>query len=152
MHAMPLTIFAPAMLAGLLVMASAGSARAQAQAAGQNAESGSEIFGSYCASCHGATAHGNGSVAQYLKIPPADLTQIAKRNKGVFDAEKVYRIIDGREVVKPHGKTDKDKSEMPVWGDAFMRSSTTGGDEKVVSSKIRALVQYLQAIQEKPAK
>ncbi len=35
------------------------------------------------------------------------LTQIAKRNKGVFDAEKVYRSIDGREVVKPHGKTDK---------------------------------------------
>jgi mono/diheme cytochrome c family protein len=152
MTATRFTTFAPAILAGLLVMASAGTARAQAQAGGQTMESGSEIFGSYCASCHGATAHGNGSVAPFLKIPPADLTQIAKRNKGVFDADKVYRIIDGREIVKPHGKSDKDKSEMPVWGDAFMKSSTTGGDEKVVSAKIRALVQYLETIQEKPAK
>ncbi len=41
---------------------------------------------------------------------------------------------------------------MPVWGDAFMKSSRTKGDEKVVSAKIRASVQYLESIQEKPAK
>ncbi len=29
--------------------------------------------------------------------------------QGVFCAEKVYRSIDGREVVKPHGRTDKDE-------------------------------------------
>jgi hypothetical protein len=40
---------------------------------------------------------------------------------------------------------------MPVWGDAFMKSTTTGGDEKLVGAKIRALVQYLESIQEKPA-
>lgn len=71
---------------------------------------------------------------------------------GLLVAEKVHRVIDGREVVRPHGKADKDKSEMPVWGDAFMKSSTTGGDEKAVNARIRALVQYLESIQEKPAK
>jgi mono/diheme cytochrome c family protein len=152
MTATRFTTFAPAILAGLLVMVSAGTARAQTEAGGQTVESGSDIFSTYCASCHGATAHGNGTVAPFLKIPPADLTQIAKRNKGVFDADKVYRIIDGREVVKPHGKTDKDKSEMPVWGDAFMKSSTTGGDEQAVRARIQALVNYLESLQEKPAK
>jgi cytochrome c1 len=139
---------APAMLAGLLMTGSVPTV--QAQAGGGSAESGSDLYKTYCASCHGANAHGNGSVAIFLRIPPADLTQIAKRNKGVFDAERVYRIIDGRQPVKPHGRAEK--SEMPVWGNAFMKSSTTGGDEKMVSQKIRALVQYLESIQEKPTK
>jgi cytochrome c1 len=40
---------------------------------------------------------------------------------------------------------------MPVWGDVFAKS-ITGGDEKTTSEKIRALVAYLESIQEKPAK
>ncbi len=135
----------PAALVSWLVLMSAGIVPARAQ--GHEAQSGSELYTLYCASCHGANGHGNGSVAIFLKVPPADLTQIAKRNKGVFPAERVYQIIDGRQNVKPHGQ-----SQMPVWGDAFLKSATTGGDEKVVSEKIQALVTYLQSIQEKPAK
>ncbi len=135
----------PAVLAGLLVVVSAGIVLAQSQ--GREAESGSALYHTYCESCHGANGHGNGSIAIFLRVPPADLTQIAKKNKGVFPADQIYQIIDGRHVVKPHGE-----SQMPVWGDAFMKSATTGGDEKVVSDKIHALVTYLQSIQEKPAK
>jgi mono/diheme cytochrome c family protein len=91
------TALAPAIVAGLLVAGSTGTVLAQSE--GRSMESGSELYTTYCASCHGANAHGNGSVAIFLRVPPADLTQIAKRNKGVFDAEKVYRIIDGRQVV-----------------------------------------------------
>jgi mono/diheme cytochrome c family protein len=136
---------APAVLVGLLVVVSAGIVLAQSQ--GREAESGSTLYNLYCASCHGTNGHGNGSIAIFLRVPPADLTQIAKRNKGVFPAERVYQIIDGRKIVKPHGE-----SQMPVWGDAFMKSATTGGDEKAVSAKIQALVTYLQSIQEKPAR
>jgi mono/diheme cytochrome c family protein len=136
----------PAVLAGLLVVVvSAGIVLAQSP--GRDAESGSTLYNTYCASCHGTNGHGNGSIAIFLRVPPANLTQIAKRNKGVFPADRVYQIIDGRSVVKPHGE-----SQMPVWGDAFMKSATTGGDEKVVSEKIHALVNYLQSIQEKPEK
>jgi mono/diheme cytochrome c family protein len=142
------TRLALAILAGVLVLASAASARAQSES--QSMESGSGLYTTYCASCHGPNAHGNGSIAIFLRVAPADLTQIAKRNKGVFDKERVYRIIDGRQPVKPHGRAEK--SEMPVWGDAFGKSATTGGDEAVVNAKIRALVQYLESIQEKPAK
>jgi mono/diheme cytochrome c family protein len=135
---------APAVLVGLLVVVSAGIVLAQSQ--GREAESGSTLYNLYCASCHGTNGHGNGSIAIFLRVPPANLTQIAKRNKGVFPAEQVYRIIDGRQTVRPHGE-----SQMPVWGDAFMKSMT-GGDEKAVNEKIRALVVYLESIQEKPAK
>ena len=48
-----------------------------------------------------------------------------------FDADKVYRMIDGRESVKGHGGTD-----MPVWGDAFKRS-VEGYSEKAVKARIR---------------
>jgi mono/diheme cytochrome c family protein len=141
-------IVASVIVAGLLIIGAA--TRVQAQSEGRSVESGSELYKTYCTSCHGANAHGNGSVAIFLRVPPADLTQIAKRNKGVFDADRVYQIIDGRQPVKTHGRAEK--SEMPVWGDAFMKSSTTGGDEKVVSERIRALVQYLESIQDKSPK
>jgi mono/diheme cytochrome c family protein len=135
-------------VAGLLMCAR--PTPAHAQPAQRSTESGSELYTTYCASCHGPTAHGDGQIAMFLRVKPADLTLIAKRNKGTFDSEKVSRIIDGRESVKPHGKADK--SEMPVWGDAFMKSSMTGGEEKAVSERIRLLVEYLQTIQEKSAR
>ena len=55
-------------------------------------------------------------------------------------------MIDGRQVVKVHGD-----SQMPVWGDAFAKS-TTDSDERAIKEKIDALVQYLESIQERPAR
>ena len=45
---------------------------------------GLELFQAYCATCHGREAKGGGPMAASLKTPPADLTTIAKRNKGTF--------------------------------------------------------------------
>jgi mono/diheme cytochrome c family protein len=128
--------FALALLA-FFVLASADDARAQS-------EDGAALFKTYCASCHGAGGRGTGPVAVFLRVPPADLTQIAKRNKGVFPADQVYRVIDGRQTVKTHGN-----SQMPVWGDAFSKS-IAGGDEKSVVDRIKALVAFLDSIQERP--
>ena len=53
------------------------------------------------------------------------------------DREKLRQkswIGDGRELVKGHGGTD-----MPVWGDAFKRSSA-GDSETAVKARIKALV------------
>ena len=104
---------------------------------------GDQLFKTYCASCHGKLAKGDGPLADSLRFRPADLTLIAKRNGGKFDADKVYRVIDGREPVKGHGGTD-----MPVWGDAFKRS-VEGYSEKAVKERIQALVDYLKSIQAK---
>ena len=60
----------------------------------QPSYSGSDLFKTYCVSCHGASAHGDGPLAAYMKKPPPDLTQFAARNGGVFPSALVASIID----------------------------------------------------------
>jgi mono/diheme cytochrome c family protein len=102
---------------------------------------GGSFFRTYCGSCHGKEAKGDGPLAESLRFRPPDLTLIAKRNKGEFDADKVHRMIDGREPVKGHGGPD-----MPVWGDAFKRSEG-GYSEQAVKGRIDAIVAHLKSIQ-----
>lgn len=104
---------------------------------------GEALFKTYCGSCHGKSATGDGPLAASLRFQPADLTRIAKRNGGKFDSDKVHRTIDGRDAIKGHGGSD-----MPVWGDAFKRSDE-GYSEKSVKARIQAIVDYLKSIQVK---
>jgi mono/diheme cytochrome c family protein len=109
---------------------------------------GERDYETYCASCHGLEAKGDGPVAEFLALTPADLTQLAKRNGGPFPAAQVAEIIDGRRIVKIHGPRD-----MPVWGDWFkIEAGTETKDstrESMVQSRIRALVAYLESVQER---
>lgn len=107
--------------------------------------SGRDLFRRYCASCHGTSGIGDGPLASSLRRKPANLQQIAKRNGGEYPSELVYRVIDGRQPVRGHGGPD-----MPVWGDAFART-TDATDEASVKRKIEALVAYLRSIQEQLA-
>ena len=104
-------------------------------------KAGPEVFRTYCATCHGASARGDGPLAAHLRFSPPDLTLLAKRNGGTFDDAQVHRIIDGRQPVKGHGGPD-----MPVWGDAFRRSSE-GFSEEAVKARIDGLVAYLRSLQ-----
>ena len=97
-------------------------------------------YNRYCESCHGAAGIGDGQVAQYLKIPPADLTMISARREGAFPTEEIHQIIDGRKGVRGHGH------DMPIWGDAFQRTEDTE-DDTVVERKIDGLVTDLEALQ-----
>lgn len=106
------------------------------------AEMGGRTFKTYCATCHGKTAKGDGPLAHSLRVVPADLTRIAGRNHGTFPFDKVCKIIDGREAVKGHGGSD-----MPVWGDAFL-SSREGFDAAKVKQRIEDLARFLASIQE----
>jgi mono/diheme cytochrome c family protein len=130
--------------------ASAASIVAAAAATGQQTTetfsagtSGSAVYRTYCATCHGAEARGDGPLAENLRHAPPDLTRLAKRNAGKFDAARVHRMIDGRDPVKGHGGGD-----MPIWGDAFKRSSE-GHSEKAVKERIDALVGHLKSLQRK---
>jgi mono/diheme cytochrome c family protein len=107
-------------------------------------DAGSVLFRTYCASCHGSDARGSGPVAAQMRRLPPDLTQFAARNGGTFPSERLRRIVDGRDVAA-HGDRD-----MPVWGDAFRRS-TNGLSEREVQERIGAIVGYLERIQERPA-
>ena len=65
---------------------------AAAQAA-EDVDVGKAEFQSSCASCHGADGKGKGPVSEQLKVPPPDLTILAKNNNGVFPTNAVYETI-----------------------------------------------------------
>jgi mono/diheme cytochrome c family protein len=56
----------------------------QVYALAQNFDVGKSEYLSSCGSCHGNDAKGKGPLADQLKVAPADLTQLAKKNGGVF--------------------------------------------------------------------
>jgi len=106
-------------------------------------------FMTYCAPCHGVEGRGDGTVAEFLTIPAADLTQLTKKNMGNFPRERMTEVIDGRREVKVHGARD-----MPVWGDWFDKEADSTRvpkktHEEIVGARIEALVNYIETIQEK---
>ena len=106
-------------------------------------QQGAALYATYCATCHGTSARGDGPLADSMRRRPANLTEILTRNNGVFPGEMIYRVIDGRQPVRGHGGPD-----MPVWGDAFKRAIDVGGEE-AVRNRIQAIVDYLEMIQQR---
>jgi len=103
------------------------------------AVSGAASFNAYCTVCHGPSATGNGPAAKALTTPPADLTQITRRNNGKFPAAAVKMHLTGETVVAAHGTRD-----MPMWGPVFR--STEGS---VAEIRVKNLVDYIESIQAK---
>jgi mono/diheme cytochrome c family protein len=104
--------------------------------------SGKEMFVSYCASCHGRDAKGDGPAAPGLKAAPADLTVLAKLNGGKYPSDKVTSILRGQTNLVPHGD-----QEMPVWGRVFW--SMSQGHEEIVMQRISNLNRYIESLQVK---
>ena len=130
-----------AILGGLLAALALQSARAE----DLSGYSGARLYHRFCAACHGNEGHGDGVVAPFFKLAPPDLTQITRRNAGVFPSEKIARIIDGRTAVAPHGAR-----EMPVWGvEFYLADPKNPKSQKQVERMIGQLVEYLHSIQEK---
>src|SRR5215475_2110664 len=101
---------------------------------------GKDLFLRRCASCHGEDGKGNGPAAAALKNPPADLTQISKKNGGTFSRADVTRFIDGERPVPAHGPR-----HMPVWGEIF-REERTDSEARM---RILSLTSFIESIQEK---
>ena len=108
---------------------------------------GSEKYQQSCAICHGMNATGKSEYANVLKANPANLTQIKKNNNGIFPFSKLYRIIDGREVISYHGSRI-----MPIWGDRFNSENwlnmSPRFSETFSRGQIFELLLYLESIQE----
>lgn len=144
-------VFASVLLLGALlsppatIHVDAQTPEPQASANPPQRTAGRDVFRNYCATCHGPTGRGDGPLADSMRRKPANLTEIAKRNGGTYPSDLVFRTIDGRQPVRGHGGPD-----MPVWGDAFARS-TVGGNAEAVRQKIESLVKFLETIQVKPA-
>lgn len=97
----------------------------------------------YCASCHGASGRGDGPMAEVLKVPPSDLTQLSRANGARFPDERVYETIDGRRELRGHGP-----GGMPVWGLTFQVSGRDSDQEAEVRERILDLMTWLQSIQD----
>ena len=104
---------------------------------------GQDLYSFYCASCHGTDAKGKGPVASALLVAPANLTRLARLNRGVFPRDRVFAFIanGGTMPSGVHGS-----NEMPIWGPIFV--SLDPSDRRAVM-RIENVVQYLESIQAK---
>ena len=145
--------FSAAVVAGCCVLFSFSSVNALDKKA--QLKLGEMEYMSSCASCHGKDAKGGGPVAAALSIKPSDLTMISKEFNGKFPEDHIYNVIDGRDVINPHGDTD-----MPVWGDRYSSMALKAADriayphqevdaQALVFGRITSLVGYLESIQVK---
>ena len=127
----------------------AGEEHEPAENLGFLAAKGRITFARYCATCHGADAKGNGSIAKFLKIPPTDLTMIERDEDGSFPHERLKKVIAGESPVRGHGSR-----EMPIWGDVFKDplsesySNAEESGEDRAARMIRELIYYIETLQE----
>ena len=110
-----------------------------------SSSTGVQLYKRFCSSCHGDQARGDGPVSKTFKFEVPDLTRIAHRHGGVFPAEQIHKIIDGRKTLPPHGSR-----EMPVWGFEFYRENQNAGGadaQRSTDELIARLTEYLRTIQ-----
>lgn len=108
---------------------------------------GKQEFETRCASCHGLTGKGNGTISDLLRHSPPDLTQLARRNGGILPVERLYESITG-DAVQAHGSRD-----MPVWGMVYRTDAASYyadvpyDPEAYVRARVLALIEYISRLQ-----
>jgi len=115
-------------------------------AAAQDVEFGGLLFESFCSSCHGGDAKGQGQLAAFLAIHPPDLTRLAVENGGVFPVSRVVRQIDGRDPTLVHGGV------MPFFGEYFDLPDSAipaeTGQPILTAGPIADMTAWLESVQE----
>jgi len=114
-------LWAALALAGMTTLATRGSSRESARAAGgsEGDRDGEALYAKNCLSCHGDSGGGDGPSDLFLKKKPADLRSEAIR--GMSDDDLFSRITEG-------------KPPMPGFG------------RRLSPDERRALVRYLRAL------
>jgi len=105
-------------------------------------QSGRAQYELYCSGCHGEDGRGHGPLAAGLATAPADLTQIAARSGGTFDAPEIATFIDGRKAVAAHGPR-----LMPIWGELLASAGADPERDAAKRARIDEIVAYLWSIQ-----
>jgi mono/diheme cytochrome c family protein len=107
-----------------------------------DAASGQDTFVKYCASCHGMDGKGDGPVAKALKIPPTDLTTLAKDREGKYPAGFVSAVLKFGRNPAAHGSPD-----MPIWGSRFR--TIDPGHDPTGQRHVDDVVAYIESLQAK---
>lgn len=143
--------------AGKLVMVVSVTVSCSAVALAQDLDAGKLEFQSSCSTCHGIDGKGKGPLSEELRVAPADLTVLAKKNNGVFPVNAVYETIYGIKRIVAHGPPD-----MPIWGYRYYARNTSPGSKNpdhyvelssdsdaIARTRLLAVVDYLNRIQQK---
>jgi mono/diheme cytochrome c family protein len=128
-------------LTACFVAAAGTTAAGQAAPLVINSLVGRDLFQFYCATCHGRDGKGAGPVAAAIRTPPADLTEIARKNGGRFPRAGIVDFIENGRPLSTHGPQD-----MPVWGPIFRALDASDTRAKI---RIDNLVSYLESLQAK---
>lgn len=107
-----------------------------------SAASGKEMYVQYCAPCHGTDGKGAGPAAPAMKVPPTDLTQLAKAHNGKYPEDMVASTLRFGGGPSAHGSAD-----MPVWGRLFQ--SLDKFHDSSVQQRISNVVKYVGSLQAK---
>ena len=105
--------------------------------------SGSQMYTTYCAVCHGPDGKGAGPASSALKYHPTDLTALSHNNGGKFPSDHVNAVLKFGVENPAHGTPD-----MPIWGD--LMSGLHAGSKSsapLVTQRISNLIDYLKTIQ-----
>jgi mono/diheme cytochrome c family protein len=141
------------MFKGLLITATVGILAASVTFADQHskivipagktaANSGQQMFASYCAPCHGTNGKGLGPVATAMKQKPSDLTLLSVKNHGKYPDTHVVSVLQFGTEISAHGSPT-----MPVWGPILGKMNRSNFQEKQL--RISNLARYLEQIQER---
>lgn len=112
------------------------------------AQSGIRDYQIYCADCHGLGGKGDGPSRLTIPMnpPPNDLTQMAKKNGGIFPFDEVVDSIDGRKNIPSHARL-----QMPFWGTTLQKPGKefTPESDAEVKKRIESMARYVETIQQK---
>lgn len=148
------TISSPIAVIAALAVAAGGPVWAAEKKGGHDL--GKSEYMNSCAVCHGVNGKVEGpevAAIEFLKTKPTDLSTLSRRNGGVFPFDRVYAIIDGRQMVSGHGTRD-----MPIWGQRYSQEKAKAEEyyfdmpydmEMYARSRILAIIDYINRIQVK---
>jgi mono/diheme cytochrome c family protein len=137
-----LFVFLAATVAAGIEYANAATASVVVQTPRTAATNGKQMYGSYCASCHGVDGKGAGPAAVALKVRPSDLTVLSKNNGGKFPAAHVISVLQFGAENSAHGT-----AEMPVWGPVLGGMNQTAPELRTL--RVSNLSRYLESLQAK---
>jgi mono/diheme cytochrome c family protein len=133
-----------------LALLAAVGVSAGAALAADKIDPGKSEYDASCAVCHGVAGKGDGPYKGALTKAPTDLSQLAKKNAGVYPFSRVFEVIDGRGSVAAHGPR-----EMPIWGKRYSVGAAEYyvdmpyDPEYYIRGRVLALTEYIYRLQSK---
>jgi mono/diheme cytochrome c family protein len=103
---------------------------------------GEEMYAAYCVGCHGEDGLGYGRYSSGCTVPPSDLTQLARKNHGIYPAEKVRTVLR-----QGTGQAPAGRGYMPIWEPLL--KVLNGDGPGVTEVRIRSLAEYVRTLQDR---